>query len=127
MPVAAGHEGVAGRQPVNQSVFHEIVQNPVDRDRGWALARGLGHPVDHLIGAERPSGGTKLVEHPAAGGGEFDAVAMGACGIVRAMRVIAREARIDPGGGSKGAKPFHGAIIGRPGAGIDSGCAIMLR
>ncbi len=53
MTVAAGEKGIARCEFVDEAVFEQKIERPVDRNGRRSLAGRLRHPIDHLIGAER--------------------------------------------------------------------------
>lgn len=67
MAVATGKEGVARGEPVDQPVFKQEIERPVDRDGSGALAGRLGDLFDHVIGAERAAFAGEDFEDQAAG------------------------------------------------------------
>jgi len=73
MAMAAGHIGIAGRQPMNEPVLLQKIERAIDRHGGWPFAGGFRHQINHLIGAQRPTRRTELVQHQLAGGGEAQA------------------------------------------------------
>ncbi len=62
MAMAAGHKGVARRQPMDETIFQEIIERSVNRDRRRAAAFGIGQKVDHFISAQRLSGGAEQIK-----------------------------------------------------------------
>lgn len=84
--VAAGKIGVARREPVDEAVFEQEIERPVDGNRRRALAGRLGDSIDHLIGAKRTAFAGKKLENPPPPRGQADPVlaAKGERGIDRA-------------------------------------------
>lgn len=54
MPVSAGHERVAGGEPVYKPMLQKIIERPIDGDRRRAPSVGGRQLFDHVIGAQRP-------------------------------------------------------------------------
>jgi len=67
-PVAAD-EGVEALDPVDQALFHQEVQRPVDRRRRRPLF-ALPEVVEDRIGADRAVAGPDQLQHPAAERGQ---------------------------------------------------------
>src|ERR1700730_8340357 len=68
--MAAGKIGVARGEPMDEAVFEQKIERPVDRNRRRALAGRLGDPIDHLVGAKRATFAGKYLKYPAAPWGQ---------------------------------------------------------
>ena len=54
MPVSAGHERVAGGEPVYKPMLQKIIERPIDGDRRRAPSIGGRQLFDHIICPQRP-------------------------------------------------------------------------
>lgn len=53
MPVSAGHERIAGGEPMHQPILQKIIERPVNRDRRRPPTVGAGELLDHIVRAQR--------------------------------------------------------------------------
>jgi len=61
--MAAGKISVARREPVDEAVFKQEIQRPVDRNRRGALTGRRSDPIDQLVSAERAAFAGKNLEN----------------------------------------------------------------
>ena len=73
MAMAASEIGIAGRQPMDEAVLLQEVERPINGHRGWPLAGGFRHQIDHLIGPHGAASGAELVQNQLAGRSEAQA------------------------------------------------------
>jgi hypothetical protein len=73
MAMAAGQIGIAGREPMDEPIFLQEVERPIDGHGSRTFACGFRHQIDHLIGAQGAAGRTELVQHQLAGRSEAEA------------------------------------------------------
>lgn len=70
MIMGASQKGVAALDPVDEAVFHQKIEGPVDRDRRGTRHR-FGYFLNNFIGAERTMTGQKSLQNPPADRREF--------------------------------------------------------
>ncbi len=74
MAMSAGEIGIARGKPMDEAVFEQEIERPIDRDRSRVLACRVRHFLDHVIGAEGAPLTGEDFEDQAAARRQFDAM-----------------------------------------------------